>query len=98
MIKKVNKKMLFGFSLFASSILSVLFSISKKSEVNILDLITEVPLSSIERVSATDGGGGDCSGSSDGGWNPGLTNSGVGISIEAYSGVPNWTPATFGGY
>lgn len=63
MIKKINKKVFFGFSLIISSILTMLFSFSKRSDLNILSLVTEVPLSSIERVAATDGGGpGDCSG------------------------------------
>lgn len=61
MIKKINKKVFFGFSLIVSSCLALLFSFSKKSDLNILSLITEVPLGSIERVSAGDAGG-DCSG------------------------------------
>lgn len=61
MIKKINKKVFFGFSLLISSVLTLLFSFSKKGDLNILSLITEVPLSSIERVSANDAGS-DCSG------------------------------------
>ena len=61
MIKKINKKVFFGFSLIVSSLLTMLFSFSKRNDLNILSLVTEVPLSSIERVSASDAGG-DCCG------------------------------------
>jgi hypothetical protein len=92
MIKKINKKVFFGFSLFASSLLTILFSFSKKSDVSILSLIAETPISSVERTSADDGGGGSCCGSSDSpSWStveptiPALNPAGVAISIEDYT-------------
>lgn len=82
MIKKINKKMFFGASLLVSGILSVLFSFHKKDSMNLLSLITDVPLSSIERVTADDGSG-DCSGSSCDytGWTPPPSSSSVQIDI-----------------
>lgn len=96
MIKKINKKVFFGFSLLISSILTLIFSFSKRSDMNILSLITEVPLSSIERVSANDSGG-DCSGCSCDfvGWTPTPTTSGVSLFIEEYVGQT--APGGFGG-
>lgn len=91
MIKKINKKVFFGFSLLVSSLLTILFSFSKKSDMNILSLITEVPLGSIERVSAGDTG--DCCGSTCDINISNLTptSSGVGIAIVEY--IPNTTVA-----
>ena len=91
MIQRINKKLLFRFSVLVSAVVAILFTTSRKNGQEMLQLITEVPLSSIERVSA-DGGGGDCSCSSCDTWNPGtVAESGVYITVKKYvPAAPSW--------
>ncbi len=91
-IKRINKKAIFGISLLFSAVLGFFFATSKKYDSSLLSLVTEVPLGSIERVSAGDAG--DCTGSSDS-WDPSTTTSGVGITTSKYSGSNGGV--TFGG-
>ena len=93
MIQRINKKLLFRFSVLVSAVVAILFTTSRKSGQEMLQLITEVPLSSIERVSA-DGGSGDCSCSADGStWDPGVvTESAMYMTVKKYvPAAPSWS-------
>ena len=91
MIQRINKKLLFRFSVLVSAVVAILFTTSRKSGQEMLQLVTEVPLSSIERVSA-DGGGGDCSCSSCDTWEPADVTSGMYLQVVKYvpTNPPTW--------
>lgn len=63
MIYKFNKRALFKVSAILSTFLGV-FGYAKVTNQEISDVVLDNPLISIERTYASDGGGGDCCGSS----------------------------------
>ncbi len=97
MIQRINKKLLFRFSVLVSAVVAILFTTSRKSGQEMLQLITEVPLSSIERVSA-DGGSGDCSCSSCDSWSPAVVeDSAMYITVKKYvPAAPTWSVSCSG--
>lgn len=62
MIRKINKKMVFGLSLILSSVFSFSFFTSKKTDLDLISLLAETSITSIQRAQAEDGDG--CCGSS----------------------------------
>jgi hypothetical protein len=88
MIKKLNKKLTFRISLIISSLVALFAGSTRDTAQNNKHVVEvlDVPLFSIEKAYASDGGG-DCCGSSDGGITfPLPTSSGLGINFSAPAG------------
>jgi hypothetical protein len=64
MIKKINKKIAFKASVIVSSLAGLLFTGSRGITSHSVDAVLQAPIFSVEKVSATDGGGDCCCGCS----------------------------------
>lgn len=109
MIRKINKKMVFGLSLVLSSVFSFSFFTSKKTNIDLISLLAETSITSIQRAQAEDGDGccGSSSGISVGPWTPTTGIEAVSIRVKEYTqpaDVADWnsystsSSASGGGY